>query len=133
MYMDLALLHAPAGDANGNLVHHGSRWVDHLLARSARRVVAQVDRLVSTEEAVAMGVTVPVCLVDEVIEVPFGAYPTRSVGAYVADLDHLASYRSHVVDGRFEDYAATWISAAPEAYVDLVGRDRLDSLTTEAK
>ena len=66
--VDVALLHAPLGDEHGNLVHFGSRWADLLIARAPRRVIAQVDRLVPTDVAARLGVSIPGYLVDEVVE-----------------------------------------------------------------
>ena len=102
--VDVALLHAPLGDEEGNLVHFGSRWADLLIARSARHVIAQVDHVVPTAVAARLGVSIPGYLVDEVVEAPFGAHPLGSVGGYVADLDHLAAYQSTVNAGGFDDY-----------------------------
>src|SRR5712664_1830465 len=94
--VDVALLHAPLGDAEGNLVHFGSRWADLLIARSARHVIAQVDHAVPTAVAAQLGVSIPGYLVDEVVETPFGAHPLGSVGGYVADLEHLRYYQEAV-------------------------------------
>src|SRR6202035_3842 len=49
--VDVALLHAPLGAPEGNLVHFGSRWADLLLARSAGHVIAQVDHVIPTAVA----------------------------------------------------------------------------------
>ena len=115
--VDLALLHAPIGDAAGNLVHFGSRWADVLIARSASHVIAQVDRLVSTAEARRVGVSIPAYLVDDVVELPFGAHPLGSVGAYTADLGHLASYRDRVAGGDLGGYLAEFCDVGHDDYV----------------
>jgi glutaconate CoA-transferase subunit A len=115
--VDVALLHAPAGDEFGNLVHHGSRWADLLIARAATYVIAQVDRIVSTAEAARLGVAIPGYLVDAVVETPFGAHPTGSAGAYVADVTHLAEYQQTVGAGRLEDYLEQWCRVDHETYL----------------
>jgi glutaconate CoA-transferase, subunit A len=131
--VDVALLHAPIGDAAGNLVHFGSRWADLLIARSASHVVAQVDRLVSTAEARRLGVSIPAYLVDDVVELPFGAHPLGSAGAYTADLRHLASYRDRVAGGDLGGYLVEFCDVRHDDYVRQVGHERLDELVQAAK
>ena len=114
----------PAWRREGNLVHFGSRWADLLIARSARHVIAQVDRVVPTAVAARMGVSIPGYLVDEVVETPFGAHPLGSVGAYVADLDHLASYQATVNAGGLDGYLDGYCAIGHPAYLDATARLR---------
>ena len=131
--VDVALLHAPLGDEQGNLVHFGSRWADLLIARSARHVIAQVDRLIPTSVAARLGVSVPGYLVDEVVETPFGAHPLGSVGAYVADLDHLASYQATVNAGGLDDYLERYCAVGHLAYLEQIAPSRLRELAELGK
>lgn len=130
--VDVALLHAPLGDPEGNLVHFGSRWADLLLARSAGHVIAQVDHLVPTDVAARLGVSIPGYLVDEVVEAPFGAHPLGSVGGYVADLDHLAAYQATVNAGGFAGYLARYCDIDHPAYLDQLGPARRRELERAA-
>src|ERR1700719_4790921 len=116
--VDVALLHAPLGDPDGNLVHVGSRWADLLLARCAGHVIAQVDRVVPTAVAARLGVSIPGYLVDEVGETPFGAPPLGSVGGYVADLDHPTTYQATVNAGGLAGYLATYCDVDHVGYLD---------------
>ncbi|WP_159701712.1 CoA transferase subunit A [Arthrobacter sp. 18067] len=129
--VDVAFLHAPVGDPAGNLVHAGSRWADVLIARAAKRVVVQVDRLVPRAEQVGT-VSIPGYLVDEIVEVPFGAHPLGSVGGYVADLDHLGRYAEQVRAGGFAEYLADNCQISHEDYLDRVGDTVLAGLVAEA-
>jgi glutaconate CoA-transferase subunit A len=129
--VNVALLHAPIGDAQGNLVHFGSRWADVLIARSADRVIAQVDRLVPVSETARLGVSIPGYLIDEVVEAPFGAHPLGSVGHYVADLAHLARYRERVGAEGVDGYVAEHC-IEHGAYLDLIGRQWLRGLEQAA-
>jgi len=129
--VNVVLLHAPIGDSGGNLVHHGSRWADLLLARSADRVIAQVDRLVPAAQAHGP-VTIPGYLVDDVVEVPYGAHPVGCVRGYVADLDHLAYYAAEVAAGRLGEYVDSHVAVTHDEYLATVGHERLDALTAEA-
>src|ERR1700722_9108606 len=130
--VDVALLHAPLGDEEGNLVHFGSRWADLLIARSARHVIAQVDRVVPTAVAARTGVAIPGYLVDEVVEAPFGAHPLGSVGGYVADLEHLAAYQATVNAGGFAGYLARYCDIDHPAYLDQLGPARRRELERAA-
>jgi len=130
--VDTAFLHAPFGDEMGNLVHFGSRWADLMIARSARRVIAQVDRIVPVSETARLGVSVPGYLVDQIVEIPYGAHPLGSVGKYVADLDHLSQYQSSVRNGGIEDYAIEFCAVGHETYLTTVGSTRLAHLEREA-
>ena len=126
--VDVALLHAPLGDEEGNLVHFGSRWADLLIARSARHVIAQVDHVVPTSVAARLGVSIPGYLIDEVVETPFGAHPLGSVGGYVADLDHLAAYQAAVNAGGFDDYLDGYCAIDHAAYLERIQPGRLRAL-----
>jgi glutaconate CoA-transferase subunit A len=131
--VDVALLHAPLGDPQGNLVHFGSRWADLLMARSARHVIAQVDHVVPTAVAARLGVSIPGYLVDLVVEAPFGAHPLGSVGGYVADLDHLASYQATVNAGGLGDYLARYCDIDHPAYLDQIAGARCRELEQAAQ
>jgi glutaconate CoA-transferase subunit A len=130
--VDVALLHAPLGDEAGNLVHFGSRWADLLIARSAGRVIAQVDRLVSTAETARLGVAIPGYLVDDVVEAPYGAHPLGSSGAYTADLEHLARYQAEVVADRFDQYVERYCRIDHDDYVATLPSSRRRELARAA-
>ena len=89
---DVALLHAPIGDARGNLHLDQPYVLDARFAAASRMVVATVDRLVSTEEVAAAGVTIPAHTVAAVVEAPFGAHPSSCYPGYAYDRPHLAAY-----------------------------------------
>jgi glutaconate CoA-transferase subunit A len=131
--VDVALLHAPLGDEEGNLVHFGSRWADLLMARSARHVIAQVDRVVPTAVAARTGVAIPGYLVDEVVETPFGAHPLGSVGGYVADLDHLRCYQAAVNAGGLDGYLSDYCAIDHPAYLERVAPARLRELAKQGR
>jgi glutaconate CoA-transferase subunit A len=91
---DVALIHARAADARGNL------WIedpttDLLIAGAANRIVATVEERVDRVPSA----TIPGFMVDTVVEEPFGAYPTGCVGLYPADEEHLELYLSGAAKG----------------------------------
>ena len=127
---DVALLHAPAGDRYGNLHLEQPYVLDERFASASRLVVATVDELVSTEEVVQSGVTIPAHLVAAVAEVPYGAHPSSCYPRYAYDRDHLREYVSaaQAGPGDLEKYLATYVQGDEESYREAVGSDRLGAL-----
>jgi acyl CoA:acetate/3-ketoacid CoA transferase alpha subunit/acyl CoA:acetate/3-ketoacid CoA transferase beta subunit len=91
---DFTLLHARCADAYGNLQHEGSCFMDPLLARSSRHVIATCDELkdnTAIRDASA-ATTVPGILVDAVVPAFGAAQPTGSFGCYEPDRDEMKRY-----------------------------------------
>ena len=127
---DVALLHAPAGDRYGNLHLEQPYVLDERFASAARLVIATVDELVSTEEVVRSGVTIPAHLVAAVAEVPYGAHPSSCYPRYAYDRDHLREYLTAAQAGGddLEKYVATYVQGSEESYREAIGPDRLGAL-----
>jgi len=83
---DLALIHVPAVDEEGNAYVEGDLVVDGLLARAARRVVVTYERLVETEPE---RVAISRLWIDHVVEAPGGARPTGCAPDYAHDPEGL--------------------------------------------
>ncbi len=124
---DVALLHAPLGDARGNLHLDQPYVLDERFATASAAVVATVDRLVSTEEVAAAGVVVPAHVVAAVAEVPFGAHPSSCYPGYAYDRPHLQAYLEAA--GAGEDalaaYLDRYVNAGEDAYRRAVDPERL--------
>lgn len=130
---DVALLHAPFGDRYGNLHLEQPYVLDERFAGASRVVVATVDRVVSTEEVAAAGVTIPAHLVAAVAEVPFGAHPCSSYPNYAYDRAHLAEYVAAAQAGgtALEKYLDSYVYDMSEMeYRAAIGVARLDALST---
>jgi glutaconate CoA-transferase subunit A len=127
---DVALLHAPAGDRYGNLHLEQPYVLDERFASASRLVVATVDELVSTEEVVRSGVTIPAHLVAAVAEVPYGAHPSSCYPRYAYDRDHLREYltAAQAGAGDLEKYVATYVLGSEENYRETIGPGRLNVL-----
>jgi len=127
---DVALLHAPSGDRYGNLHLEQPYVLDERFASASRVVIATVDELVSTEEVVASGVTIPAHLVTAVVLAPFGAHPTSCYPRYAYDHGHLREYVSAAQSGPddFEKFLATYVCGSEESYLTAVGAERLSTL-----
>src|SRR5215218_8644368 len=113
---DVALIHAPLGDARGNLHLDQPYVLDVRFAMASRRVVATVDRLVTTEEVAAAGVTIPAHTVAAVVEAPFGAHPSSCYPGYAYDRPHLAAYLEAASGGDVTDYLDRYVHAGEDAY-----------------
>ncbi|MCH2373509.1 MAG: CoA transferase subunit A [Planctomycetes bacterium] len=109
---DIALIHMHRGDAKGNLQLDSDIVMENIadvfIARSARKVVASVEEIVSTEEIMndATNTVVPNFFVDAVVEVKWGAHPCCCDTRYDYDFDFLDKY-----------YAATKEESSFEAFL----------------
>ena len=129
---DVALLHAAIGDTSGNLHLDQPYVLDERFAHASRVVVATVDRIVSTDEVVAAGVTIPAHVVAAVAEVPFGAHPSSCYPGYAYDRPHLAEYVAAATAGTdaVAAYVERYVLPGEDAYRALVAPERLTSWST---
>ena len=129
---DVTLLHAPLGDRRGNLHLDQPYVLDERFATASRHVVATVDRVASTDEVAAAGITIPAHLVAAVAEVPYGAHPTSCYPGYAYDRTHLVEYIGAAQPGgeALSAYLERYVTGAPteEAYRKLIGEERLAAL-----
>ncbi len=126
---DVALLHAPIGDAAGNLHLDQPYVLDERFAHAARAVVATVDRLVDTAEVVAAGVSIPGHVVAAVVEAPFGAHPASCYPGYGYDRPHLAGYVAAAAAGgdRLTGYLDRFVYVGEDVYRAGIDAGRLAS------
>ena len=124
------LLHAPLGDAAGNLHLEQPYVLDERFAMASSAVVATVDRIAPTAEVVGAGITIPAHRVAAVTEVPFGAHPSSCYPIHPYDRVHLAAYvaRAATAEGAAA-YLDRYVRGTDEAgYRQAVGEDRLAAL-----
>lgn len=128
---DVALIHASLGDRHGNLHFDKPYVLDERFASAAKVVIATVERIVSTEEVAAEGITVPAHLVASVSEVAFGAHPSSCYPEYAYDRTHLAEYVdcAATADGA-SAYLERYVLGTPDeqSYRKLVGEQPLERL-----
>ena len=92
---DVAILHAAASDAYGNVQHMGGPgWLDLFLQRAADRCIVQVEKIVANEEIRANPGATTIAGADAVVRCPWGAHPFYSRGYYVQD----RAFTRHYVD-----------------------------------
>jgi glutaconate CoA-transferase, subunit A len=133
---DIALLHAQAGDAHGNLHIEGPPVADLLFARASKKVIATVEEIVPQEQLVERGVTIPYLYVTAIAEVPYGAHPTACYPRYGYDRRHTAEYYRCAGEGAeiFRNhYLQPYVLDCPDhgQYLNAVGGvERLEQLAS---
>lgn len=129
--LDVALLYAEIADPYGNAQVVGTGHMDALLGAAARRVIVQVDRIV-TNEVIRQNPERTWYWSDaQVVRAPFGTHP-YSNASIAADEQHL---REFVAAGRaggeeLDAYMSRHVHGVPDhdAYLEAVGIRRLTSL-----
>jgi acyl CoA:acetate/3-ketoacid CoA transferase alpha subunit len=139
---DVALLHAPVGDRQGNLAFQppGLEGVWGALA-ATRGVVATVDRVVDDIRPWSHLVQVPGHRVLAVAETPLGAHPgglfarDLPVDPYGEDLEFWSDARAASHGDGYDAWIREWVlgPATQEAYLDLLGPPRIARLRRRAE
>lgn len=139
--VDVAIIHASQSDPFGNVQHQGAHFIDRLIAQAAKKVIVQVERVVSNEviRTAPTDTSLPCQFVDAVVEVPYGAHPMASQNFYRLDSEHLQEYMEAAVAcvkgdrATFDAYLARYVDGpvTHPAYCEAVGMERLFSLGLE--
>ena len=109
---DVTLLHVQEADASGTARIKGLTFADVEQAKAARHVILTCERLVDAEvlRAEPENNQIPGIIVDAVVPVAFGAYPTACYRFYDYDPVYLNHYRRCALDDRLhEKYLQEWI------------------------
>lgn len=126
---DVALIHGLLADQRGNVHIRRPLVLDERFAFASQRVVVSVERITSTDEVSAAGITIPYFLVDAVVEAPFGAHPTWCYPNYTYDRDHLSRWISAAADdGGVRDYMDSFVRDGEEHYLEEIGSEALERL-----
>jgi acyl CoA:acetate/3-ketoacid CoA transferase alpha subunit len=138
---DIALLHAPIGDRDGNLAFNapGLEGVWGALA-AQRGVVATVERVVDDIRPWSHLVRVPAHRVLAVTETPMGAHPGGlfardvPVESYGEDLDFWSESRAASHGKDYDAWIERWVlqPASQLEYVELLGAERVERLHRRA-
>ncbi|MCC0042635.1 MAG: 3-oxoacid CoA-transferase [Rhodobiaceae bacterium] len=141
---DVAFVHAPIADSQGNAVIHGPDAEESWSAYAARKVIVTAERVVEPEELRAIGprLGIPGHLVAAVVEAPFGAHPQaqfvwtqeEGVASYAEDYPFRQELRRLSRDpGALRAWVEDWVFATDHAqYVARLGADRLNGLRQQA-
>lgn len=102
---DVALLHAPRADRDGNVWLGGNLAVDEALAATAGVTIVSVERVVDE----LPGVDLMARDVDYLVEAPGGAAPTSCWPDHPLDGARLVEYQLACEAGRFDDFLAAFL------------------------
>jgi len=117
---DVALIHAKHADRFGNvLIEEAGYGLDEKIAFASNRVIISVEKILS-HESLRGKINIPHFLVDAVVEIPWGAYPTANYPFHPADYDHLEAYlKAARTPETFQDYLDAYVLGCKDhnAYV----------------
>lgn len=121
---DVTLVHCAEADESGNVAFGGFPFTDRLMALAGRRVIVQVERVVSQERMAAhpAGTTLPGFLISAIVVAPGGCHPTAAPGYYGRDEDAIQAYleAARTPEG-FQEYVERTILRLDEpAYLEQV-------------
>jgi glutaconate CoA-transferase subunit A len=127
--VDVAVVHAHAADSRGNVrVDPKLLWMDNELINAADTRIATVERIVDHAEFTAEPhrTTYPHFMIDAVVEVPWGAYPSSMYPIYTHDKEFFESYSAAALSRNAEEWPEFWSSRVTEpdrhgSYLDANG------------
>lgn len=108
--VDVAVVHAHAADEHGNVrVDPKLLWMDNEIINAATTRIATVERIVPSSEFTAAPhrTTYPHFMIDAVVEVPWGAYPSSLFPSYTHDRAFFEAYSAAAMsreEGCFDDF-----------------------------
>ena len=132
---DVALIHAQYADIHGNLVIEGPPVADILFAKASKKVLVTVEKIVSHEDLLRHGITIPYFYVTNLTEVAYGAHPTSCYPLYAYDRSHTSAYYQAAADGAdtfHNNYLQPYVFGCTNhwEYLEAVGgKPKLTSLT----
>ncbi|MCB2115677.1 MAG: hypothetical protein KDE00_05085 [Rhodobacteraceae bacterium] len=141
---DVAFLHAPIADTEGNVIVHGPDAEESWAAFAARKVIVTAERVVTPDQLRALGPRqgIPGHLVSAVVEAPFGAHPQgqfvwseeEGVASYAEDYEFRQNLRKLSRDpDALRAWVEDWVFATDHnSYLSRLGTGRLNSLRDRA-
>lgn len=127
--LDVALIAVEQGDAYGNLQVVGTPHMDQLMGAAAERVIAQVERVVSTETIRRAPERTMFFRDTAVVRTPFGTHP-YSAAHLTADEEHLREFLVAAREGEpgLAAYLDRYASGDHDDYLEAIGIRRIASL-----
>ncbi len=132
---ELAAIHVPMADVEGNAIFLGTEWGRFELARAAQKVILQADLIVDTDcmRQFPNMVKITDFLVAAVVPWQLGAWPACSVGLYDSDEEHF--YMMNKMLGTAEgtaEYKEKYIDSwsGEQAFLAVIGQEKIDKITT---
>jgi glutaconate CoA-transferase subunit A len=135
---DVTLLHVQEADAAGTARIRGLTFADVEQAKAARHVILTCEKLVEVGvlRAEPENNQIPGIIVDAVVPVAHGAYPTACYRCYDYDPVYLNAYRNYALDDQaYSEYLKEWIFglADHQALLEKTGADRLAAIKADPR
>ncbi|MGD8398970.1 MAG: CoA-transferase [Anaerolineae bacterium] len=131
LILDVGLIHVHRADRYGNAQIEGISGFAHEMARASKRLIISAEEIVPTDEIRKYPdrTAIPYYLVDAVVHAPFGSHPGEMPYLYCRDEPEIKAWvdAADTEEGA-RAYLQEWVYDLPDhqAYLDKVGRDRLD-------
>jgi len=126
---DVALLHAVAADAAGNVVLPKPYVLDVRFAYASRRVIVSTERILEPGQLKLDEVTIPHFVVGAVVEAPYGAHPASCYPDYSYDRRALQDWvKVASSNGRLRNVIEALVAEDESAYRAALGSARLEEL-----
>ena len=135
---DVTLIHVQQAAADGTARIAGLTFADVEQAKAARHVVLTCEEIVGPDALRSHPEhnQIPAIIVDAVVAVPHGAYPTACYRCYDYDPVFLSDYRTAAMDdARFGAYLEQWVYRKKDHAERMaqVGRERLAVLKADPR
>lgn len=136
LILDVGLIHVHRADKYGNAQIEGISGFAFEMSRACKRLIISAEEIVDTEEIrrTPDRTMIPYYLVDAVVHAPYGSHPGEMVYCYARDEEQLREWVSAAkTEAGARSYLDKYVHdlANHQAYLDLVGRERLDVLRAE--
>lgn len=132
--IDVACIHVQKASPEGICRIEGARFQDEDIAIAARHTIISCEELVSDEEMRAdpNANTLPGLCVSAVVHMPYGAHPSQCYGYYDYDPTALIEYdKASRTQEAFDAYLERYLCPTHQAYLELIGQDRLSGLKVD--
>jgi acyl CoA:acetate/3-ketoacid CoA transferase alpha subunit len=136
LILDVGLIHVHRADRFGNAQIDGITGFAFEMARASKRLIISAEEIVPTEEIRKYPdrTIIPYYLVDAVVHAPFGSHPGEM--AYLYERDDVV-YREWIEASKTPEGAQAYLDKYVygvkdhQAYLDLIGKARLDQLVEQ--
>lgn len=134
LIVDVGLIHVHRADRYGNAQIDGISGFAFELARACKRLIISAEEIIPTDEIrrAPERTLIPYYLVDAVVPAPYGSHPGEMSGLYERDEEMIREWVEASKTAELStEYLAKYIYQVADhsAYLDLVGRERLERVT----
>jgi acyl CoA:acetate/3-ketoacid CoA transferase alpha subunit len=133
LVLDVALIHVQRADMYGNCQIEGITGFALEMSRACKRLIISTEEIVPNEEIRKYPdrTVIPYFLVDSVVHAPFGSFPGEMAYMYGRDEAGIKEWVDmSATAGGAQAYLDKYVHGVKDhtAYLDLVGKERLDQV-----